>query len=132
MANILSDFGINLLEEEVDEKTQIDVVHFGEPDSPEQIDCALNEESKAIEFAALNRIRGKFVYERSVLQVARNDAVGVGPLHHSDCPRKFRLAPSCKHYVRAKRSGHDRRRTAYAGRGTGDKDTPSGEIHGVH
>ena len=43
---------VQLLKEEVDEKTQIDVVHFGEPDSPEQIDCALNEESKAIEFAA--------------------------------------------------------------------------------
>lgn len=43
---------VQLLEEEVDEKTQIDVVHFGEPDSPEKIDCALNEESKAIEFAA--------------------------------------------------------------------------------
>ena len=43
---------VELLEEEVNENTQIDVVHFSEPDSPEQIDCALNEESKAIEFAA--------------------------------------------------------------------------------
>ena len=87
---------------------------------------------EAVQLASMCCESSESVDKRRILKIARNYAMFIRTLHHSKRLREFCLATSSQHDVRAKRSGHDRRRTAYAGRGTGDKDTPSGEIHGVH